>query len=327
MRNEIYYSLKPILPRAVRMYLRRWHARRILRFCQKRWPIDERAKTRPEGWQGWPLEKEFAVVLTHDVEGPEGLDRVKSLAEIEIAAGFRSAFNFIPEGTYTVPPELRHWLHQNGFEVGVHDLHHDGHLYSSESSFARCASKINQYISQWKAVGFRSGFMRRNLLWIHKLEIQYDSSTFDTDPFEPQPDGAGTIFPFWIPNPETNPMGGSGRSISRDVVSQGTDNGKCGYVELPYTLPQDSTLFIILEQPDISIWRNKVDWLVQNQGMVLVNVHPDYIRFENDPPRKYSFPIARYQELLSLIRDRYTGRYWHALPRDVAALVHPRITR
>jgi hypothetical protein len=25
-------------------------------------------------------------------------------------------------------------------------------------------------------------------------------STFDTDPFEPQPDGMGTIFPFWVPN-------------------------------------------------------------------------------------------------------------------------------
>ena len=31
------------------------------------------------------------------------------------------------------------------------------------------------------------------------LNIAYDASTFDTDPFEPQPDGVNTIFPFWVP--------------------------------------------------------------------------------------------------------------------------------
>ena len=43
--------------------------------------------------------------------------------------------------------------------------------------------------------------MFHNLSWYHDLEIAHVSSTFDTDPFEPQPDAAGTIFPFWIPAP------------------------------------------------------------------------------------------------------------------------------
>jgi hypothetical protein len=43
--------------------------------------------------------------------------------------GFRSSFNFIPEGDYRVSRELRDELTRNGFEVGVHDLHHDGKLY------------------------------------------------------------------------------------------------------------------------------------------------------------------------------------------------------
>ena len=38
--------------------------------------------------------------------------------------------------------------------------------------------------------------MHHNLDWISELEIDYDMSTFDTDPFEPMPQGAGTIFPF-----------------------------------------------------------------------------------------------------------------------------------
>src|ERR1700746_3430317 len=41
--------------------------------------------------------------------------------------------------------------------------------------------------------------MFHKLDWLHDLDIEYDASTFDTDPFEPQPDGHGTIFPFWVP--------------------------------------------------------------------------------------------------------------------------------
>ena len=45
--------------------------------------------------------------------------------------------------------------------------------------------------------------MLHNLEWFHDLNVKYDSSTFDTDPFEPQPDGVGTIFPFWVPRPNS----------------------------------------------------------------------------------------------------------------------------
>ena len=40
----------------------------------------------------------FALVLTHDVEGPIGLERVRPLMELEMRLGFRSCFNLIPEG-------------------------------------------------------------------------------------------------------------------------------------------------------------------------------------------------------------------------------------
>lgn len=51
------------------------------------------------------------------------------------------------------------------------------------------------------AVGFRSGFMLRQLDWLHDLNVLYDTSTFDTDPFEPQPEGSRTIFPFHVNPP------------------------------------------------------------------------------------------------------------------------------
>ena len=73
--------------------------------------------------------------------------------------GFRSSFNFIPEGNYTVPAELRTWLIERGFEVGVHDLHHDGKLYSSRDEIPSKGSSHQSYLKEWNAVGFRSGFM------------------------------------------------------------------------------------------------------------------------------------------------------------------------
>ncbi len=50
------------------------------------------------------------------------------------------------------------------------------------------------------------------------LEVEYDLSFFDTDPYEPIPGGGMSIWLYWI-----------GR-----------------FIELPYTLAQDSTLAIVL---------------------------------------------------------------------------------
>src|ERR1017187_3320358 len=199
--NRLYYHLKPYLPWRLRMALRRIMARRKRKAFQDVWPINEAAGRPPAGWPGWPEGKQFAFVLTHDVEGSAGLAKCRQLMQLEKELGFHSSFNFIPEGDYAVSRELREELAQNGFEVGVHDLHHDGKLYRSRQAFSENAKWINHYLKEWGAAGFRSGFMLRQMDWIHDLNIQYDASTFDTDPFEPQPDGAGTIFPFWVPAP------------------------------------------------------------------------------------------------------------------------------
>jgi hypothetical protein len=233
--------------------------------------------------------------LTHDVEAQRGVDRVKQLAAVEMALGFRSSFNFIPEGPYQVSAELRQWLVERGFEVGVHDHAHDGKLYQSRSRFLASAERINHFLKDWSAVGFRSGFMFHNLEWIKDLNVLYDSSTFDTDPFEPQPQGVKTIFPFWV-------EGREGR----------------GYVELPYTLVQDSTLFVMLEEKSNEIWKRKLDWIASRGGMALLNVHPDYVAFENQAAGPDEFPVAHYAEFLTWVRAAYGDKYWHTLPRDVA---------
>ncbi len=215
LRRKIYYHLKPLLPFALRVSVRRWFAKRKLRQCQDIWPIKPGTEKPPPGWPGWPDGKQFAVVLTHDVEGPVGLQRIKPLIELEMRLGFRSCYNLIPEGSYEVTQELRDHITSRGFEVGVHDLYHDGKLFSSRKNFRQCAPRINHYLKEWGVVGFRAGFMHHNLDWIHDLHVQYDCSTFDTDPFEPQPEGVDTIFPFWVPAP-----GAEVRSQKSEVGSQ-----------------------------------------------------------------------------------------------------------
>ncbi|HEV2274222.1 MAG TPA: hypothetical protein VGR96_08655, partial [Acidobacteriaceae bacterium] len=216
------------------------------------------------------------------------------LSDLEAQQGFRSNFNFVPEGKYRVSDELRIGLTRDGFEVGIHGLKHDGKLYSSHAEFRRRAARIREYREAWRVAGFRSPFMHHNLEWIHELEMEYDASTFDTDPFEPQSDGMRTIFPFWV----AHPKGG-------------------GYVELPYTLVQDFNLFVILREPGIEIWKRKLDWVAEHGGMVLINTHPDYMCFGGQPARD-EYPVEFYRELLSYIQDRYAGAFWHALPQDVA---------
>src|SRR3954470_7318312 len=108
--NRAYYAAKPFIPWGLRIGLRRWLAiRKRAAFCHA-WPIHPRSEEPPQNWAGWPEGKRFAFVLTHDVEGQIGLDRCRGLAELDQSLGFRAAFNFVPEGEYKTPAELREWL-------------------------------------------------------------------------------------------------------------------------------------------------------------------------------------------------------------------------
>ena len=139
--------------------------------------------------------------------------------------------------------------------------------------------------------------MQHRLGWLHEIGSEYDASTFDVDPFEPQPDGMSTIFPFWVP---------------------GVDNS--GFVELPYSLVQDFTLFKVLRHQHIDIWKKKLDWVAEKGGMALINTHPDYMCFDGSPKRD-EFPVAYYEEFLRYARAKYGDTCWHTLPREVSPLL------
>ena len=196
---RFYYRLRPFIHRSLQIHLRRqWMRYKRMKF-RRDWPIMEGSDTPPIMWRGWPEGKKFALVLQHDVENGAGIRNLSELVRVESSMGFRSTFSFVAE-RYKTPESLRADLRKNGFGVSVHGLKHDGKLFLSKQIFEERAEKINRYLESWNSRGFTSPSMHRKLEWMHLLNIDYSTSTFDTDPFEPQPDGVKNIFPFWVEN-------------------------------------------------------------------------------------------------------------------------------
>jgi hypothetical protein len=295
IRNQLFYTLKPLIPRRLQIALRRQIARYKRRKYANIWPIDPSSNKPPEDWTGWPDGKKFALLLCHDVDTQKGHDSCLKLAELEAELGFRSYFNFVPERYHNSNSVLKE-LRNRGFGIGVHGLKHDGRLFKSRKIFDQRAVKINAYLKNWNIRGFTSPSIHHNPDWMHALNIACSTSTFDTDPFEPQPDAAATIFPYRIQN------GHKAKS----------------YLELPYTLPQDHLLFVILQEKSIDIWKKKLGWIAEHGGMALLNTHADYMRFEGEETGGETYPVEYYIEFLEYIKSKFKDQYWHGFPEEIA---------
>src|SRR4051794_27583712 len=293
---EAYYLLKPLIPRRAQLALRRAYAPRQARREFPAWPNEDvlvrrrharwRAKLDATGAERlpivglWPGEHASAAVVTHDVEGPEGIARIGEILELEARHGIVSSWNFCGDW-YEIPGDAFERVRAAGCEVGLHGIKHDGRLFSSRETFTAELPKIHAKLGEFGAVGFRSPATHRNAEWMHELGCLYDSSFPDTDPFEPQGGGCCSIWPYEF----------------GDVI------------ELPITLIQDHTMWEILRRDDIALWTDKAQWVAERNGLVNVIVHPDYL----DRPER----LAAYEQLLAFLRG--LSGSWHALPRDVAA--------
>jgi peptidoglycan/xylan/chitin deacetylase (PgdA/CDA1 family) len=292
---RIYYLLRPLIPRPLQIRMRRRYARAQTAPAFPRWPIepslhdlyrrlhelvsDVVGETVP--WIGfWPDDRSWAAVLTHDVETADGRDAVEEIVTMELAAGLRSSWNVVPR-RYEVADGLVASLADRGFEVGLHGLYHDGRDLASRRQLLERLPEMRSVAQRIGATGFRSPATQRSPELIALLGFDYDSSYPDTDPYEPQPGGAATWLPYSIGDT----------------------------VELPITLPQDHTLFVILQHADERVWLYKLEALRRRGGLAVVLTHPDYML---DPAIR-----AAYGRLLERLRGDASA--WHALPRDVAA--------
>jgi hypothetical protein len=291
----IYYRLRPVLPRSTQIWMRRRFARQQARCPFPRWPIEpglhdffdlmfailaDLAGAPVPRIAAWPNGYEWALVLTHDVEKAKGLEVLGPVIDIERTCGLRSSWNLVA-ADYEVNPEHVRRLVADGFEVGVHGMHHDGRDMESFATWQERLPGIRKTGERWGAAGFRAPSLHRPGEWMRLLGFEYDSSFPDSDPFEPQDGGCCTWLPFF--------------------------NGEL--VELPMTLTMDHTLFVILCQTDETAWVEKTKFLRERGGMALINTHPDYLVDE--------VMLSAYAKFLTRFATDEVG--WKALPREVSS--------
>lgn len=293
-----YYSVRKCLPASIRRHLQRAYFSDWRRRPFPAWPVDFTVDSLHEEllklsmqaagiekvpfvWF-WPEGASSCLIMTHDVETSVGRNFTSQLMDIDETYGVSGSFQVIPEMRYEVTDEYIDEIKARGFEFNIHDLNHDGRLYQERGEFLRRAAIINDYARKYHAEGFRAGAMYRNLDWYDAFEFSYDMSLPNVAHLEPKRGGCCTVMPFFI-----------GRIL-----------------ELPLTTIQDYSLFHILGDYSINLWKKQLSMIRQRNGLISFIAHPDYLI--DRPARKV------YESLLDYLRELIgKERIWAALPREV----------
>jgi hypothetical protein len=296
--HRLYYLLRPLMRVGLRKHLQKVRLRGWEKIPFPRWPVDatvdalmETAMTLvlkstgrsriPFIWF-WPDGASACAIVTHDVEGPAGLDFCDALMDIDDSHEIKSAFQLVPEGREDAWIRTAARLRSRGFEVNLHDLNHDGRLFADRSEFLRRAERINRYAREFGCDGFRSAVMYRDQRWFDAFDFLYDMSVPSAAHLEPQRGGCCTVMPYFV----------------GDIL------------ELPLTTAQDYTLFHILNDYSTELWRAQADLIRQRHGLISVITHPDYLLGQRE--RDVYADLLRH---LGDLRERHG--LWVALPGEV----------
>ena len=298
VRRSAYYALRPALGVSVRRHLQRQALRDWSAIPFPHWPVDGTADQVFESFLAlsmqahgvdsipfiwfWPEGHPSCCIMTHDIETAAGVKACDDLMDLDGGIGLAASFQAVPEGRYEVTERSLARIRNRGFEVNVHDLNHDGRLYDDRDEFLRRAEKINQYVSRYGAKGFRSAVLYRNVDWYDAYNFAYDMSVPNVAHLDPQRGGCCTIRPYFIGN----------------------------IVELPLTTTQDYSLFHILDTYSLDLWKQQANYIIQHNGLLSFNIHPDYLA---TPPAREA-----YSSLLDFLAAlRQAGRTYFALPGEV----------
>ena len=296
--NEFYYCIRPLLPVSVRKYLQKLRLRDWRTIPFPRWPVDTSADDLlrellllslragevsqiPFIWF-WPEGAPSCVMMTHDVETPVGRDFCSTLMDMDERYRVPASFQIVPEERYEVTAAYLQSITGRGFEVNVQDLNHDGRLYKNREQFLQRVARINAYGREWGAQGFRGAILYRRPEWFDSLDFSYDLSIPNVAHLDPQRGGCCTTMPYFIKK----------------------------MLELPVTTIQDYSLFHILAEHSINLWKQQIELILGKNGLISFIVHPDYI-----VPRRER---QVYESLLNHLVDlREEKRLWFARPGDV----------
>lgn len=262
---KLYYFIRPLLSVSVRKHLQKLYLRNWQDLPFPRWPVDCSVDNlveelllltlRVTGVQRipfiwfWPEGKSACAIMTHDVETQEGKDYCPALMDLDASYGIKASIQVVPEQRYSVTPEFLESIRARGFEVVVHDLNHDGHLYKNYEQFRQRAAKINSYGKEFQAEGFRAAVLYRKQVWYDALNCSFDMSVPNVAHLDPQRGGCCTVMPYFI----------------GDIV------------ELPVTTVQDYTLFHVLNDYSVDLWKEQTSIILARHGLMSFIVHPDYV--------------------------------------------------
>jgi hypothetical protein len=296
--RKLYYFIRKALPFSVRRQLQRAYFRDWRELPFPAWPVDftvdtlheellrllmetSGAKKLPFIWF-WPEGAPNCLIVTHDVETSAGRDFTFNLIDLDDSYGIKASFQVIPEERYQVRDEYVCGIRSRGCEFNIHDLNHDGHLYWEREEFVRRAAGINDYVHRYNSRGFRAGVMYRKQEWYDVFDFSYDMSVPNVAHLEPLRGGCCTVMPYFI--------------------------GKI--VELPLTTAEDYSIFHILDDYSISLWKQQLALIRERNGLMSLLTHPDYLierRARNV-----------YESLLDYLRQMVEREgIWAALPGDV----------
>jgi hypothetical protein len=296
--RKSYYLVRELLPVSFRRHLQRAYFREWKELPFPAWPVDftvdslheeflrlmmesSGVKRVPFIWF-WPEDAPSCLVMTHDVETSAGRDFTTQLMDLDDSYGIKASFEVIPEKRYKVSDEYVREIRSREFEFNIHDLNHDGCLYRERAEFVRRAALINSYVHRYDSRGFRAGAMYRNQDWYDIFDFSYDMSVPNVAHLEPQRGGCCTVFPYFV--------------------------GKI--LEIPLTMCQDYSLFQILNDYSLDLWKKQLDMIRQRNGLMSFIAHPDYL----------IEPRARnvYKALLDYLRQMIAReKIWAALPGEV----------
>jgi len=261
---------------------------------RRNFPIDDLAdrldpaiEEKREFWQ-----KDFGVIMTHDVDTREGYEYgLSKFVEMEKQEDIVSTINMIPSSpAYDLDPDLVTNLIRDGFDIGMHGLHHDGKFaflsdYEQRARIFGAAKRAKELNLPSK--GYRAPWLHRTkkmVSYLTEAGFEWDSSFPDTDDSTPgyAVTGSRTVFPFY-------PLYRDGETWKQSPM-----------LEIPVSMPQDWALlyyYKLSEESILRVWKKKMEYIKSKGGVAAFIIHPDQEDFGHPKYHK------AYKSVLKIIKD------------------------
>lgn len=261
---------------------------------RRQFPVDDLADrldpTTEEKREFW--KKDFGVIMTHDVDTRIGYEYgMQRFVEFERREDMVSTFNIVPNSfDYELSRDVVKSLVSEGFDIGMHGLHHDGKFAYLAEEEQR--GRIETAAARAKELGLTSLGYRAPLLHRTKKMVELlTSAGFDWDSSFPDTDdstvgyattGCRTIFPFY------------------PIYKKGTEWVRSPMLEIPVSMPQDWTLlyyYKLSEESMLRVWKRKMEYIKSRGGLAVFILHPD--------PEDFGHPKYHkaFRRLLTIIKD------------------------